>query len=205
MRIERDSRMGGLMAASLGTLLVGCSEPSFDGDADLSVNSAEIQERARGGRGHDDSGRDSVPAALAVPEGHRLELETWAEGVQIYSCVAGAWALRAPEANLNDRRGNYLGNHFLGPTWQASDGSKIKAARVAQVPAVTGPQDIPWLLLAVVASDGHGRLDDVTFIQRLYTGGGVAPAGPCTTEGADVRVPYTARYLFHRPSRHGHH
>jgi hypothetical protein len=202
-------RMGVVMvAASVGTVLVDCTEPSFDagnGTDDVSVTSAELHERSGGGPGRDDSGQDSVPAALAVPEGQRLHLETFGEGVQIYTCSAGTWLLRAPEANLNDRRGNFLGNHFLGPTWQASDGSKIKGARIAQTPAVTGPQDIPWLLLAVVANDGDGRLDDVTFIQRLHTSGGVAPAGPCTTEGADVRVPYTAEYRFYRPSGHGRH
>jgi hypothetical protein len=209
MRIERESRAGMVVAASLGTILAGCTEPPFDGgnDTDVSATSAELRESAHGGD-RDERRRCSlpagIPAALAVPAGQCLALETFAQGVQIYTCAAGAWVLRAPEADLSDRRGNYLGNHFLGPTWQANDGSKVKAARTAQLPAVTGAQDIPWLLLAVVANEGHGRLDDVTFIQRLHTGGGVAPAGPCTTEGAEVRVPYNAEYLFYRPQRLSH-
>lgn len=213
MRIERDGRTGVMVAASLGTVLAGCGEAPFDAgdDTNVSVTSAALHERSRGAACRDEKRRcslpEGMPAAIAVPAGQCLELETVAQGVQIYACAAGTWVLRAPEANLSDRRGNYLGNHFLGPTWQANDGSKVKGARVAQLPAATGSQDIPWLLLTVVASEGEGRLDDVTFIQRLHTAGGVAPAGPCA-DGAEARVPYTAEYLFYRPSRpsdHAHH
>jgi hypothetical protein len=215
MSSERDSRTGQvLVVASLAVALATCAEPPFDGSDDsnvsnVSTSSAELREQGRGGAGREERRRcqlpDGVPAPLAVPEGQCLKLETFAVGVQIYTCAAGAWVLRAPEANLNDRHGNFLGNHFLGPTWQANDGSKVKGARLAQVPAPTGAQDIPWLLLNVVGGDGAGRLEDVTFIQRLHTAGGVAPAGPCATEGAEVRVAYTAEYLFYRAAGHGHH
>ncbi len=44
----------------------------------------------------------------------------------------------------------------------------------------------------------NGKMSGVTFIQRLETTGGLAPATGCdaTTVGAGARVPYTAAYYF---------
>ena len=38
----------------------------------------------------------------------------------------------------------------------------------------------------------------MTFIQRVNTTGGIAPAAPGTTVGEEARVPYTAEYFFYR-------
>src|SRR4051795_13101629 len=72
-----------------------------------------------------------VPANLVVPGGQPLLLEAVAQGVQIYLCppAAGnpsgyAWTLRAPEAALLSRRGERIGRHFAGPTWEGNDGSQ---------------------------------------------------------------------------------
>lgn len=37
----------------------------------------------------------------------------------------------------------------------------------------------------------------VTYVQRLYTTGGLAPATPGTADGQQVLVPYSAEYLFY--------
>ena len=37
-----------------------------------------------------------------------------------------AWTLKAPDAQLIDKKGKPFGKHFAGPSWQASDGSSIK-------------------------------------------------------------------------------
>ena len=60
------------------------------------------------------------------------------------------------------------------------------------------PDAIPWLKLETVSSEGPGIFDGVTFIQRLYTVGGKAPAAPGDFPGEVVRVPYTAEYYFYR-------
>jgi hypothetical protein len=45
---------------------------------------------------------------------------------------------------------------------------------------------------------GEGEpLGRTTYVQRLNTSGGVAPAGTCTP-GATIAVPYTADYFFWR-------
>jgi Protein of unknown function (DUF3455) len=48
-----------------------------------------------------------------------------------------------------------------------------------------------------VTTEGEGgdRLTGTTWVQRLNTSGGVAPAGMCTP-GAQARVDYSADYFF---------
>jgi Protein of unknown function (DUF3455) len=60
---------------------------------------------------------------------------------------------------------------------------------------------IPWLLVNVVSHEGSGVLSRASSIQRLNTKGGKAPASGCdsATAGKEVRVPYSADYLFYAP------
>ncbi len=140
--------------------------------------------------------------ALAVPAGNKLERNLDAVGVQIYACTANTtgfgWVFTAPEATLYGHHGHVAGKHYVGPTWEANDGSTVVGAKVAA--SAPDPTAIPWLLLRAVSHAGVGRMDDVTFIQRLETAGGLAPAGGCdaTTIGAVARVPYTATYYFYK-------
>jgi hypothetical protein len=145
--------------------------------------------------------RKGVPAALAVPAGNELELALDAAGVQIYTCTANAtgaaWVFTAPEATLYSQNGRVAGRHYAGPTWEANDGSTVKGARLAGV--TVDPTAIPWLLLGAVSHTGDGRMSEVTFVQRVATVGGLAPAAAdCTvsTVGTVARVPYTATYCF---------
>ena len=57
---------------------------------------------------------------------------------------------------------------------------------------------IDWLLLQAVSTDGPGIFKPVTYIQRVNTVGGKAPATPGTSICAEVKVPYTAEYYFYR-------
>jgi hypothetical protein len=200
----RDQGRGGLGASALGVsvsviLLGGClgGPPEDDPDPVTPVPAA-LHGHEDGDHADGDCRRApaDVPPALQVPATECLKVRALGTGVQIYTCTAGAWVLKAPEANLLDRHGRYEGNHFLGPTWQWRDGSKVKGAKVAQAAAPDPSKDIPWLLLSVASEEGDGRLADVTHIQRIHTTGGPAPAGACT-DGAETRVPYTADYLFY--------
>jgi hypothetical protein len=148
-----------------------------------------------------------VPDAIAVPDGNEAFLSAHAVGVQIYSCNGTAWALVAPRANLYDRRGKLIATHFAGPTWQAKDGSSVVGVREANVNV--DPTAIDWLRLKAVSTT-PGTFGKTTYIQRIDTAGGIAPAaGDCnaTTSGATVEVPYTADYVFWRArhSCHGRH
>jgi hypothetical protein len=140
-----------------------------------------------------------------VPEGNLLAFALGAVGVQIYVCRADAtgvfsWTFTAPEATLYGCGGE-AGTHYAGPTWEALDGSKVVAARVAG--HSPDPSAIPELLLQATAHEAAGLMANVTYIQRLETTGGLAPATGCDAGhlGEISRIDYTATYYFYRARR----
>lgn len=148
-----------------------------------------------------------IPDKLAAPASERLALEARASGVQIYVCAArkddaarAEWTLKAPEAELFGVDGKRIGKHYGGPTWEAADGSKVVGELKARD---DGPDSnaIPWLLLAAKSNNGAGVFGKTSSIQRLYTNAGKAPATGCdaASVGKELRVPYTATYLFYQP------
>jgi hypothetical protein len=146
-----------------------------------------------------------VPPQLQAPAGEQLILQVHAKGDQIYTCKADGtqfqWALKAPDAQLFDMDGKPFGKHFAGPAWEASDGSRVTGKAVANAPS-PDPDSIPWLLVNIVSHEGNGVLARATSIQRLNTKGGKAPASGCDAAlaGQELRVPYTADYLFYAPN-----
>jgi len=142
----------------------------------------------------------TVPNNIAPPAGHKVFLVTHAEGVQIYQCsvTTGAWTLQAPRAALYAPNGNVVGSHHVGPTWTATDGSYVVGRRVDGVNM--DPTAIDWLLLAQDSSapgaDGD-RLAATTYVQRVNTTGGRAPAATeCDVAGETTEIPYAADYYF---------
>ena len=138
-----------------------------------------------------------IPANLAVPAGNILVLKAFAKGVQIYTCKPEGWVLKAPEADLFDEKGIRIGHHSGGPTWELEkDGSAVVGEMKEKSP-VEG--SIPWLLVAKKSSRGDGLFSRVSYIQRLETQGGKAPASGCDAahQGSEVRVDYSATYSFY--------
>lgn len=146
-----------------------------------------------------------VPEGIQVPSGNKVFLVGHAVGVQIYSCnpTSGgyAWALVAPRADLYGDNGKLIATHFGGPTWQATDGSLVAAARDAP-PVTMDATAIPWLRLKMTSTSAGGdgdRLAHTTYIQRVATTGGLAPAAAtCNAPSAGTvqEIPYTADYYF---------
>jgi hypothetical protein len=62
------------------------------------------------------------------------------------------------------------------------------------------PGAIPLLRLTALDAAGNGIFSRVSFIHRLATAGGVAPAGSCPAVDARTEVPYTADYYFYVPA-----
>ena len=153
---------------------------------------------ARADQGQDNRAPD-VPAALEVPAGNKVEYHAYAIGVQIYRWSGSSWVFQAPEAMLFDADGNVVGLHYAGPTWESNSGSKVVGARVAGV--TVDSTAIPWLLLRAVSTEGPGIFARTTYIQRVNTEGGLAPAAPGTSTGQVARVPYTAEYYFYRATK----
>ncbi|MFB6844731.1 DUF3455 domain-containing protein [Streptomyces sp. NPDC056373] len=143
----------------------------------------------------------SIAPQLRVPDGNKRIAELAASGVQTYTCTNGAWTLLEPAATLSDARDwrhRPVALHSRGPVWVSTvDGSAVNAAAV---PGATNarPDAVPELLLKATANRGSGVFGSVSYIQRLSTRGGVAPAGSCEA-GTQVGVPYTATYVFYAP------
>src|ERR1700742_843768 len=143
-----------------------------------------------------------VPDTLQPPKGNKAFNTFHATGVQIYACNGTAWSFVAPRANLVNDAGNLKIIHFAGPTWQHKDGSKAVGTLFAS-PVTVSPTAIPWLLLSTTTSPGPfgDKLVKTTFIQRINTAGGLAPAAAtcnAATAGTQAEVPYTADYAFWR-------
>ncbi len=145
-----------------------------------------------------------VPQQLRPPASEELLLQVHAKGDQIYTCKEDAaqfsWTLKAPDAQLFDKDGKPFGKHFAGPSWQANDGSRVTGKAVANTPSPDA-DSIPWLLVNIVSREGTGALSRTATIQRINTKGGKAPATGCDAShaGQELRVPYSADYLFYAP------
>jgi hypothetical protein len=89
-----------------------------------------------------------------------------------------------------------VGSHYAGPTWESASGSKVVGTVLER--CTPDPAAIPWLLLEAVSSEGPGIFDQVTFIQRVNTVGGLAPTAPGGVPGEMASVPYTTENCFYQ-------
>jgi hypothetical protein len=146
-----------------------------------------------------------IPDAIATPADQVLALEAMAAGVQIYECKGNGespakfqWVLKAPEAELYDASGSRIARHYAGPTWEASDGSKVVGEVKAQFTSLD-PSAVSWLLLSAKSNVGQGVFAKTVSIQRINTKGGKPPTTECNQalSGKLSRVPYTATYNFY--------
>ena len=200
-----DSIVGLMVALGAAAAASGCApdQPADTTASDQAAlsddNGARLQARCP----------SDVPAALNPPADATLAAVLPARGVQIYTCAvpaaggAPAWTLKAPHA-VRGKEKDVQAIHFAGPSWQALDGSIVTATRVGSAAAPDGTS-IPWLLLQGATHTGPGAFADVTWIQRLDTENGAAPATGCddTHVGAQVLVAYAADYFFYHPASAG--
>lgn len=148
----------------------------------------------------------SLPDAVKVPAGHRVAMETVGVGEITYECrpkqgMAGQfeWVFVGPDARLLDRAGKQVGRYYGPPaTWESMDGSKFTGAQLAVAPAAAG--NIPLQLVKANPATGMGVLQGVTYVQRVATAGGVAPAAPCAAanQGSKQIVQYRADYILYK-------
>jgi len=148
----------------------------------------------------------ALPAAVQVPAGNKVSMETVGVGDITYECRAktGAagqyeWVFVGPDAKLMDRSGKQVGKYYGPPaTWEAMDGSRLTAVQEAVAPHMTG--NIPLQLVKGNPAMGSGAMQGVTYIQRVDTRGGVAPAAPCAAGNMSAKqiVKYQADYIFYK-------
>jgi hypothetical protein len=211
--VQRVNTAGGVAPAT------GCDATTANTDTPVSYM-ADYYFYSGGGPGTDwMTPPGSLPTAIQVPSGATLKLHDHAIGAQVYTCTpsstggaggsgaggaggSGAttysWVLKQPDAVLYDSSFAMVGTHGLGPNWTSTvDGSVVNGMKVAGVNS-TATGAIQWLLLQASSNTGTGAFSDVSYVQRLNTAGGVAPATGCdaTTSGTDTRIPYSADYYF---------
>lgn len=167
---------------------------------------------------------DQVPANLRVPDGNKVLFTAHADGTQNYVCLPGktggfAWTLYGPDAVLHaEKSGETIGMHFLSPdasgaahpSWQGLDGSRAQGMAMANSSEKPFVDDgaVAWLLLKVSGTTPpHGKaakypFAKATYVQRIHTSSGVAPAAGCAAAGdvgGKAPVPYQADYVFYGP------
>lgn len=152
--------------------------------------------------------RPSVPDKIEAAPSELVVLRAHASGSQIYVCRLGAedkpgWALKAPEAELQDQHGASIGRHYAGPTWRLDDGSEVTGKAIARVDS-PDPDSIPWLLLSATGHSGSGVLTHISTIQRINTRGGQPPPPDgCNASklNLEVKSAYTAEYYFYMTTK----
>jgi len=146
----------------------------------------------------------ALPEPVRVPAGQKVMMSTTGVGEITYECrekkdMAGAheWAFVGPVATLYSGDKKAVGKYYAGPTWEANDGSKVTGKQLAVAPATPG--NIPLQLVKAEPAVGAGAMTGVSYIQRLNTKGGVAPAMACdaTSKGRRQQVAYEADYVFY--------
>jgi hypothetical protein len=149
----------------------------------------------------------TLPDAVKVPAGQRVVMETVGVGDITYQCrekaaMAGAfeWVFVGPNAVLNNRKGEQVGKYYGPPaTWEHQDGSKLTGAQVSVSPTAAGSIPLQLVKVNAAMADGKtGAMSGMSFIQRVATRGGVAPASACNAENKDRKevVKYQADYIF---------
>lgn len=156
-----------------------------------------------------------IPAAIELPanlpKGNTRVATYFAEGVQKYKAQEKAgspgifeWVFVAPEANLYDVTNAKVGTHSAGPTWQltgATDSIYGQAFTPAKLAPSPDPSSIDWLLLMPKTGKvATGIFANVSYIQRIATAGGKAPAKLPASAGETVDVKYMAIYRFTKKS-----
>ncbi len=146
----------------------------------------------------------ALPEPVRVPAGQKVMMSTTGVGEITYECrekkdMAGAheWAFVGPVATLYSGDKKTVGKYYAGPTWEANDGSKVTGKQLGVAPAAPG--NIPLQLVKTDPAMGAGAMTGVSYIQRLNTKGGVAPAMACdaTSKGKRQQVAYEADYVFY--------
>jgi hypothetical protein len=150
--------------------------------------------------------QSTLPDAVKVPAGNKVVMETVGIGETTYECrdkkdAPGQmeWAFVGPNAVLKDRKGATVGAYYGPPaTWKSTDGSEVTATQLAVSPAPAG--NIPLQLVKANPAKGNGAMMGVTYIQRVASKGGVAPAMACdaAAKGKKEIVKYQADYIIYK-------
>lgn len=187
-----------LISALLSTIILACKRDKETDNNSPAYNISESEKLV-------------IPVAIDLPAnppgGNTRVLTFFAEGVQKYKAqpkaggdpVTYEWVFVAPEAILYDATNKKVGTHSAGPTWQLSITDSIYAQQLSPPRSAPSPDpaSIDWLLLIPKAGKAPtGIFANVSYIQRIATIGGKAPAKLPLSANETVDVKYAAVYRF---------
>jgi hypothetical protein len=184
-----------MLIVSLAALAAGCSTAVNE------TKSAYANERP---------GATANLEGIEAPANERRAFSLAAVGTQNYACQPKddhyEWAA-TPEADLYNEKGEKVGRHKAGPTWETIDGASNVVGDKALAKAKSAPSSGPsirtdaidWLRLPAKSTAGDGMFSQIKTIQRVNTLGGKGPAGPCdpAKDAKPVPVFYSATYHFY--------
>lgn len=152
----------------------------------------------------------TIPAEVDLPAnmpaGNTRVATYYATGVQKYkaqvkagsSPVTYEWIFVAPQADLFNISNTKVGTHGAGPFWSLSPADTIFGQAFTPAKTITpDANSIPWLqLMPKTGKTPTGIFSNVSYIQRIATTGGKAPASAPVSLTDTADVPYTAVYRF---------
>jgi hypothetical protein len=144
----------------------------------------------------------AIPAALQVPEGNVFLFTLFGKGVLTFACPATAMSIESPMIILMNQLGApSSGTHYAinnGLYWENLTGNSVLATPLVKIPSPINPNmNAPWVLLKAQAHIGIGQFNRVTFIQRVFTNGGLPVPGNCQNGQTEQSAPFTTQYLFY--------
>ncbi len=147
----------------------------------------------------------ALPADVRVPAGHQAVLEARGIGQLQYECQATsrtpweyAWLPRDRSIELRDSSNSSITLTRSARSWMHRDGSELKVREFVEVD--NGSANLPLQRARVEASTAPGTLNNISYIQRIHTVGGMPSVRNCSAAelGMRVSVPYEADYVFWR-------
>ena len=184
-------------AAVAASLLIGSAGSA--GAATAAAPEAAVDSASAASRGGGVTPNADLPPDIQVDDPN-LKIVATLRGVgkQVYDCKNGLYVGREPVATLSTLRGTPVGIHGVGPFWASFDGSRVKAAKVAEAAAPGRGSNIAWLKLQANENAGQGGVfSSVQFVQRIDTKGGVPPTS--CTGAKTLAVDYSTNYVFWAP------
>lgn len=175
-----------VLAAGALTLVAGCSTPRPPLSQYLTQQPA-------------------LPGDIRVPSGHQAVLQAHGMGELQYECQATnrspwqyAWLPRDRSIELRDSSNNTITLARSARSWVHRDGSELAVREFVEVE--NGMVNLPLQRVRVEPSTQPGTLNNISYIQRIRTLGGLPTIRNCSAAelGMRVRVPYEADYVFWR-------
>lgn len=156
---------------------------------------------------HDPSDQPGIPAQVRVPAGHQPVLQARGAGMLQYECQATrrapwqyTWLPRDRRIELFDSANNSIVLARSARSWVHRDGSELAVHEFVEVS--NGEHNLPLLRARAEPAHTPGALQQISYVQRVRTLGGLPSTRNCSAAelGMRVSVPYEADYVFWRPS-----